>query len=286
MVLSRRLKYIVRILVWGIIGLHIGMYILLNIPVVQGKMASIISNELRKILNTEVSVGHIELGLFNRLHVENVQLNDLQGEEMLNVHRLSVRFELKPLLEGRVVINSVQLIGFDIRLKKESPEAVPNFQFVLDAFASKDTLKEPTNLNLRINSVLINRGHVSYDVLSEPETPGKFNASHIGVRDLSASISLKALRNDTLNAIIRRLAFEEQSGLRLKKLGVKLIADNNRLNIRDFRIELPTTTLSVDTLGVSYNGLQNLPKLTDDVCYEGQLKGHIVLKDLAPVLPV
>ena len=286
MVLSRRLKYIVRILVWGIIGLHIGMYILLNIPVVQGKMASIISNELRKILNTEVSVGHIELGLFNRLHVENVLLDDLQGEEMLNVHRLSARFELKPLLKGRIVINSVQLIGFDIHLKKENPEAVPNFQFVLDAFASKDTLKEPTNLDLRINSVLINRGKVSYDVLSEPETPGKFNSSHIGIKDLSASISLKALRNDTLNAIIRRLTFEEQSGLRLKKLGVKLIADNNRLNIRDFRIELPTTTLSVDTLGVSYNGLQNLPKLTDDVCYEGQLKGHIVLKDLAPVLPV
>ena len=79
MVLSRRLKYIVRILVWGILGLHIGIYVLLNIPVVQGKMASIISSELRKILNTEVSVGHIELGLFNRLHVENVLLDDLQG---------------------------------------------------------------------------------------------------------------------------------------------------------------------------------------------------------------
>ena len=141
MVLSRRLKYIVRILVWGILGLHIGIYVLLNIPVVQGKMASIISSELRKILNTEVSVGHIELGLFNRLHVENVLLDDLQGEEMLNVHRLSARFELKPLLEGRIVINSVQLIGFDIRLKKENPESVPNFQFVLDAFASKDTWK-------------------------------------------------------------------------------------------------------------------------------------------------
>ena len=286
MVLSRRLKYIVRILVWGILGFHIGLYILLNIPMVQGKMASIISSELRKILNTEVSVGHIELGLFNRLHVENVLLNDLQGEEMLNVRRLSARFELKPLLEGRIVINSVQMIGFDIRLKKENPESVPNFQFVLDAFASKDTLKEPTNLDLRINSVLINRGQVSYDVLSEPETPGKFNASHIGIKDLSASISLKALRNDTLNAIVRRLAFEEQSGLRMKKLGLKLIADNNRLNLSHFNIQLPTSTLSIDSLVVTYDSLQNLPKLTDDVRFEGQLKGNLALKDLAPVIPI
>ena len=286
MVLSRRLKYIVRILVWGILGLHIGIYVLLNIPVVQGKMASIISSELRKILNTEVSVGHIELGLFNRLHVENVLLDDLQGEEMLNVHRLSARFELKPLLEGRIVINSVQLIGFDIRLKKENPESVPNFQFVLDAFASKDTLKEPTKLDLRINSVLINRGQVSYDVLSEPETPGKFNASHIGIKDLSASISLKALRNDTLNATIRRLGFEEQSGFQLKKIGLKLVADNNQLNLSGFNVKLPTSTLSIDSLTITYDSLQNLPKLTDDVRFEGQLKGDLVLKDLASIVPV
>ena len=205
---------------------------------------------------------------------------------MLNVRRLSARFELKPLLEGRIVIYSVQMIGFDIRLKKENPESVPNFQFVLDAFASKDTLKEPTNLDLRINSVLINRGQVSYDVLSEPETPGKFNASHIGIKDLSASISLKALRNDTLNAIVRRLAFEELSGLRMKKLGLKLIADNNRLNLSHFNIQLPTSTLSIDSLVVTYDSLQNLPKLTDDVRFEGQLKGNLALKDLAPVIPI
>lgn len=286
MALSRQLKYIVRILVWGILLIHIGLLVFLNIPFVQDKLANVVSSELRKILKTEVSVGHIELGLFNRLHVENVLLNDLQGDEMLNVNRLSARFELRPLLEGKIVINSVQLIGFDIRMKKETPEAIPNFQFVLDAFASKDTLKEPSNLDLRINSILINRGRVSFDVLSVPETPGKFNASHIDIKDLSASISLKALRNDTLHAIIRRLGFEEQSGFQLKKIGMKLIADNQKLSMNDFEIMLPTSVLSLDSVEVHYDSLQNLPKMTEDVCFQGQLNGRIVLKDLAPVLPV
>ena len=135
MVSSRQLKHIVRVLVWGIIGIHIGLVVLLNIPSVQNKLASIVSSELGKLLKTEVSVGHIELGLFNRLHIEDVQLKDLQGDELLNVQRLSARFEIKPLLDGKIVINSVQLIGFDIRLKKDTPESIPNFQFVLDAFA-------------------------------------------------------------------------------------------------------------------------------------------------------
>ena len=286
MVLSRRLKYIVRILVWGFIGIHISMLVLLNIPSVQGKLAATVSTELRKLLGTEVSVGHIELGLFNRLHIEDILLHDLQGEEMLNIHRLSARFELEPLLEGKIVINSVQLIGFDIQLRKETPEAVPNFQFVLDAFASKDTLQEPTQLDLRINSILMNRGKISYDVLSAPETPGKFNASHIGIKDFFASISLKALRNDSLNAIVRRLGFEEQSGFCLKKIGMKLKADNNDLSINDFVVKLPTSTLTMDSVEVSFDSLQNLPLMTEDVTFKGNLKGELVLKDLAPIVPI
>ena len=286
MVLSRRLKYIVRILVWSIIGFHIGLAVLLNIPSVQGKLASLATSELRKILNTEVSVGHIELSLLNRIHIEDVRLEDRQGEQMLDVKRLSARFEWKPLLDGKIVINSVQLIDFDIRLKKETPEAEPNFQFVLDAFASKDTLKESPKIDLRINSVLINRGRLTYDVLSAPETPGKFNASHIGVRNLSASVSLKAFRNDTLNAIVRRMHLEEQSGFQLKKLGMKILADNKKLNLNDFIIELPTSTLMIDSLEVQYDSLQNLPRMTDDVIYKGKLTGSFVLKDLSPIVPL
>ena len=286
MVLSRRLKYIVRILVWSFIGIHIGLIVLLNIPSVQGKLAALVSAELGRLLHTEVAVGRIELGLLNRIHITDVRLDDQQGEEMLNVNRLSARFEWRPLLEGKIVINSVQLIGFDIRLQKDTPESVPNFQFVLDALASKDTLKQAPKIDLRINSVLINRGQLTYDVLSEPQTAEKFNASHIGIQNLSASISLKALRNDSLNAIVRRLSFEEQSGFRLEKLGMKLTADNNHLNVNGFNINLPSSSLTLDSVEVRYDSLQNLPKMTDDVVFKGQLNGRFVLSDVAPILPV
>ena len=284
MVTSRQIKYIVRILVWGILGFHIGIVVLLNIPSVQNKLASIATAELRKLLNTEVSVGYVEMGFLNRFHIEDVLLKDHQGDDMLNLQRLTARFEIKPLLDGKIVINSVQLIGFDIRLKKDNPESTPNFQFVLDAFASKDTLNKSPNLDLRINSVFINRGQISYDVLSEAETPGKLNGSHLGLRNLSASISLKALRNDTIHAIIRRLSFEEQSGFQLKNLVAKLIADNKQLNLSDFSVNLPTSTLMLDSVKIHYDSLQNLPKLTDDVHFKGQLNGAFVMKDLATVV--
>ena len=286
MVFSTHLKRIVRILIYGLIGIHIGLFVLLNIPSVQGKLGVWVSSALKNVLNTEVTVGHVEVSLFNRIHIEDVLLHDQEGEKMLNVDRLTARFELDALFRGKIVVNSIQLIGFDINLRKQTPQSVPNFQFVLDAFASKDTLNKSPDLDLRINSILMNQGKVAYHVMSEPETPGVFNASHISVDHLSASVSLKAFRNDTLHAIIKRLGFEEQSGFQLKKIGMKLVADNKHLNVTDFTIDLPSSSLKLDEVDVRFEKLTNLLEMTEDVHYKGLFNGSLVLKDFAPLAQV
>ena len=140
-------------------GVYLGIIVLLNIPYVQDKLSYIVTKELRKVLNTEVSVGKIDMGLLNRIIVEDVLLEDRRGREMLKVARLSAKFEILPLLKGKITITSVQLFGFSANMERETPQSPPNYQFVLDAFASKDTVKTQTNLDLRINSLLIRRGY-------------------------------------------------------------------------------------------------------------------------------
>lgn len=282
---SRRFKYIFRIFVWSWLGIHLGILIFLNIPYVQGKLSSIVSKELSALLQTEVSVGHIDMGLLNRIVIEDVYLKDRQGEELLKVARLSARYEILPLFEGRFSINSVQLFGFTVNLNRETPESIPNYQFVLDAFASKDTLQEDTKLDLRINSVLIRRGKLRYDVHSVPETPNRFNPSHINVEDLAATISLKALRNDTLNAAVRRLGFTEKSGFTLDKFVLRIEANNKYLKINDFSINLPTTSLNADSILVQYDSLKNLPLMTEEVVYGGVMRGSLTPADFSAFLP-
>ena len=167
-----RIKYIVRILVGTLLGLYIGLLVLLNIPFVQEKLGAFVSNELKHLLKTEVSVGHVDLGFLNRIIVEDVLLKDHKNEDMLKVKRLSAKFELLPLLKKQLRINTIQLFGFHIHLNKETPESVPNYQFVLDALASKDTTKTDTHLDLRINSVIVRRGYITFYVHSIPPSPG------------------------------------------------------------------------------------------------------------------
>lgn len=205
------------------------------------------------------------MGLLNRIIIDDLLLNDQSDKEMLKVSRLSAKFDILPLFKGKVSISNVQLFGFNINLEKKTPEDIPNFQFVLDAFASKDTIKKESNLDIRINSLLIRRGKMSYNVLSAEETPGKFNAQHIQLRNIIANISLKALQNDSVNAAVKRLSIEEEnSGFELKKLSLKIVANNQKMSIENFAIDLPNTSLAMDTIAWSmtvWELLETLPMM-------------------------
>lgn len=281
-----RIKYIVRILVGTLLGLYIGLLVLLNIPFVQEKLGAFVSNELKHLLNTEVSVGHVDLGFLNRIIVEDVLLKDHKDEDMLKVKRLSAKFEILPLLNKQLRINTIQLLGFHIHLNKETPESVSNYQFVLDAFASKDTTNTDSHLDLRINSVIVRRGNITYDVHSVPPTPGKFNASHVNIDNFALTLSLKALRKDSLNATLRRISFKEESGFELKKLSLKAIANNQQLNISNFKLELPNSILSVPLVKVQYDSLPSLSQLSPDMKYEGEVEGNLLPTDFSSILPV
>ena len=185
-------------------------------------------------MGTELTIGRIDMGLLNRIIIDDVLLDDQSGKEMLKVARLSAKFEILPLFKGKITISSVQLFGFNINLNKKTPDSPPNFKFVLDAFASQDTIKKEKNIDLRINSILIRRGKLAYDVFSEKETPGKFNSKHVRLQNIIANISLKALQNDSINASIKRLSVDEQSGFELKKLSLKLVANAQKNVYRQF----------------------------------------------------
>ena len=251
-------------------------------------MSAFVADELSEVLKTKVVIGRINMGLLNRIIIDDVLLDDQSGQEMLKVTRLSAKFDIVPFFKGKISISSVQLFGFNINLRKETPDTPPNFKFVLDAFASKDTVKKESSLDLRINSILIRRGRMSYHVLSEEETPGKFNAKHIQLQNIIANISLKALSKDSVNLGIKRLSLDEKmSGFSLKKMSLKLVANNKQTSIDNFAIELPETSLKMDTIHLVYDSLQAFEHFAEEVHFSFRtLPSQITLKDISPFVPV
>ena len=85
---------------------------MLNIPSIQQTMSVFVAKELSEVLNTKVVIGRINMGLLNRIIIDDVLLDDQSGQEMLKVTRLSAKFDIMPFFKGKISISSVQLFGF------------------------------------------------------------------------------------------------------------------------------------------------------------------------------
>lgn len=278
-------KRIINITIWTLIGLYTAIIILLHIPSIQTYIGGCVADALCDKFGTKVKVGRVDLGFINRLILDDSYMQDKNGEQMLRVSRISVKINLLALANGQIEITSAQFFGLHANLYKATPEAKPNFQFVVDALASKDSTKQKTPLDLQINSLIIRNGEISYRVLSRPSRPGKFSADDINARNISAHIIINRITDDSLNVKVKRIAFDERCGFKLKSLSLSAIACRTKTKIENFKLELPASLIQIPSLQASYrmkNGQIEMPTLQ----FDGSIKApYISPSDLAVFVP-
>lgn len=249
----RKLEVLVRNMLIAIIIMVVGVLAIAEVPAVQTHFAQSVAKALQEQLGAEVRIGKVELSLFDRLVLKDVTLYDKAERELLKGKHLAVRVSLLDLAVGQVTLHAVELLDVEAKLYKRRAHEPTNFQFVLDAFASKDTT-EKKPINLRINSVIVRRLAVSYDEYYKPErADNALDPAHLRLSDVYANISLKALREDSLNVRIRELQLKEKSGLHLVRLTGKAVLGAQEGIVTQLEVALPQSSWSIDTLALAYD---------------------------------
>ena len=283
----RVLKYIIVslfILLWTFYAIPA---ILLNIPYIQNKVTETVASELSEYLNVPVKIGHIDIEWLNRIALEDLYLEDPNGTVLLEASHISAGFEFFPLLKKKFVFNTIRLFGFSLNLQKNKPSDELNMQFLIRAFSSKDTLNKESRIDLQLHSIMMRRGHLSYDILSEKQTPGKFNAKHLEIKNLSASLSVKKLTNDSLNAQIKKISFEEVSGLSINKLSLIIRANRDSALINDLQLKLPGTDFKIPEAQIALKDINNTDELVNNARVNLLISpSEIRLNDLKAFIPV
>ena len=227
---------------------------MLNIPYFQHRMTVFAEESLKSWLQTEVSIGRIDIGLLNRIIIDRLKVEDQAGKTLAEVPRFSASFDILPLLRGQISIRTVQLYGLKLHLYKSSPADSLNAAFLLEKFQKKKKKKEPSAIDLRINSVLMRRGTISYDVLNAPPAAeNTFTPAHLAFRNVSATVSLTHLTRDSLHLNIKRMGFSEKSGLTLSRLRLDLKANRRQADIEELLIRTPRSLLAFSPVHIRYD---------------------------------
>ncbi len=245
------IKHLINGMVWSLLALYLTVLGATRLPVCQEFAGQKIAGLLAEQLGTQVSIGRVDLGLLNRLILDDVCILDQQQQEMLRISRLTARVSLSALGEGKIHIASAQLFGAHASLYQKNGHEKPNFQFIIDSLAPKDTTSH-TPLDLRINSLIIRHSSIRYDRHDARQTPGLLNPSHLNVSDISAHIVLKELTDSAIDLNVKRFGLQEQSGLAIDRLCLKLKADHRQASLRGLVLEMPSTSLRIDSADANY----------------------------------
>lgn len=271
-----------RVVVCTILCAYLLLLLVTNHSPIRSWLTRCIASGLSKTLHTEVTIGDVQVGLFNRVVISDLCIFDQQRKQMLEAKRATAKIEVRSIFRSQVSLRTISLLDANIRLYRNSPTAPDNFQFLLDAFSRKDKTK-PSSLNLRINSLILRRVNVSYDHTYEPRTPERINLSHLDLHDINANISLKHLTPDSLNLRVRSFSFTEQSGLTLEKLSFKLKAGRCSAILKDLQLSMRGSHIEQGTLIATYDTRTNWSNLSTTLRLQGKIENaSIASSDIRP----
>lgn len=244
-------KTIINIIIWTLVAVYFSVITLLHIPAVQTFIGSEIAGMVAAKLNTSVSISRVDLGFLNRIIIDGVSIDDQRGKQMFRATRLAAKISITDLANGRVAVSSAQVFGMDTYLYRDSAGQPLNIQFVLDALASKDTTSHKP-LDIEIGSLVVRHGKLRYDQLDSHDYKLQ-SFRHLSLGDISAHIVVNKLTDDSLNIIIKKLAFKERSGLRLDDFKLKLSANRSAAHVEKFQLAMPGTNIQTEGLTATYS---------------------------------
>ncbi len=188
------------------------MFLLRN-PITQTVLARIATSYLTNKLNTEISIGKLEIKSFRNLSLKTILIKDLQKDTLICAGNLSVNIKRVDSEKNILKLKQITLTDADIRLRKYKDSTALNFQFIIDYFGTKDTVKKQTpEWILEFDEVVFsNSKFVFNDQNKKPKHTG-INFYDIGIRNLNLDIENVVIDKDTISADINHLSVIEKSG--------------------------------------------------------------------------
>ena len=113
-------KWTISVLLWTVIILNVLFLGLTHLPATQRYLGSKVAEYAGEMLGTQVSIGRVDLGILNRIIIDDVVIMDQRQQEMLRAARMSVNMDLLPLMDGKISISSAQLFGARFHLYRQN----------------------------------------------------------------------------------------------------------------------------------------------------------------------
>ncbi len=202
----------------------IGLFVGLQLPVVQTKLAQWATDYVTKKTGFETQIQKVTIDWTDKASFKGVKIKDKQGREMLSVELLQIDFNFLSLWDERQNIEPDGIIIRKGRLNLITQNDKMNLLEFVQAFGSSEkTMPDTTQTSaprILIKEIEIDALFFGYDMADEASmASGLFDYNHISLANITGKIQNLKIAGDTTEMEIEGLkAVEENINFPIEKL--------------------------------------------------------------------
>lgn len=215
---------IIGIFLLSLLALIVLILILIQTAPVQNfarkKLVSFLGNKLK----TRVEIKRLDIDFPKMLVLEGIYIEDKTKDTLIAGKQLKVDIDMFKLLHSEIQINEINLNQITAKIKRQLPDTVYNYQFIVDAFSSPtDTTakKDTSSMKMAIKKIIVDKTRLVYfDIVTGNDVAVYLNHFDTRIDTFDPNNLKYSVPSIVLNGVQARIK-------QLKPLVVNAIASNS-----------------------------------------------------------
>lgn len=255
--------------------LLLAVYTFIQVPIVQSWLVQQATRVLTEKLQTKVAVQRVSIDFFKTAIIEGIYIEDRQSDTLLFAGKLKADIGIFSLFKKNIFVNKIQLENASVNLSKQANDSLFNFQFIIDAFSSREPkakkTKQPSGWAFGIGKVEILDTRFR---MADKNNGGFELETEIG----NLMIDAKAIDFDNHSIALSGLVVKKSSvGYTLLKNDIPPLPDTSALAFPAFGWQITADELNLEDNHFRFSNL-NHQMQADVVDYNFLNFEHIFLK--------
>jgi len=261
-------------------------YAVFRMAPVQTYITQKVASYLSKQLNTEITVGGVDISWFLDVVIEDVVVKDLKKNNLLNVKKVIVDVKNINFAKNHISIDNICLNKASINIYKYKGEKDFNFQFIADYFKNTDTTTKVSKpWSFDVSSLKISQTLLTFQDLNKDIKETGIDFSNLKLADLNASISGMKIKGDTISANIENISFTDRSKFQINKLAGVCSFAPSFLKIDKLCLKTNKSDIALD-LDFEYKSLADFNDFIDKVKIDVKFQHSLInIGDIAFFVP-
>jgi hypothetical protein len=196
--------------------------VIIQTPSVQTFMVRMASDHLSRQTKLQIRVGSFGLSFTKGLLIRDLMIVDRNHDDMISVHLLGLRPGRIQFRQHKINIEKIFIDKGVFQLLIHKNDSLLNLRFLLDYFASRDTIKKTDTSSLpwhiTFSKVELTDSRFHYQDENAPKADTGMDFANIDVSHINLLITDFHPEGDTINANIKRLNAVERSGFAIRSM--------------------------------------------------------------------